>query len=138
MSDEAKGYLRYCYILSRNTGENMFEELTRGQLVPTLDSYAIIPLEVFREMGGDRHPAITAYLATKRASLLCGGPSPCLTHTFTIPSGADLPSHLNRATAERIADALQRLYLVVYRAPGAEQAGLDDLVAAILAAAEPQ
>ena len=31
--------------------------------------------------------------------MLCGGPSPCLTHTFTIPSGADLPSYLSQATA---------------------------------------
>lgn len=104
MSDEAIGYLRNCYVMGRN-----------GQPVPTLDSYAIIPMEVFREMGGDLHPAILSQATAERIV------------------------HLSQATAEAIADALLERYLIAEM--GAEwsisddKEGRDDLVVAILAAA---
>lgn len=70
--------------------------------------------------------------------MLCGGPSPCLTHTFTIPSGADLPSYLSQATAERIADALLDRWDIgewLTAAVGFIPATKPDIVEAILAAA---
>jgi hypothetical protein len=46
------GYIRNCFLLPRG-GDQLFNAAG----LPTLDGYAIIPMEVFDAIGGSLHPA---------------------------------------------------------------------------------